>query len=399
MAQVLTGTSNFFPGFADLIVEAYSRIQIRPNALTVAHMLDARMSANLMQSEWSVKSSAPNLWKVQLFSIPLVQGISTYSVPTNVIGILDYYLRTFQLNTAVNLPANAFTTTLNSTSVQVNQPNHGLIPGNWAGFPVQVSVGGLIIYGFYQVTTVIDQNNFTITAAAAATSGATGGVVPQFTTTLNSTSVTVRLPNHGMYANQNFTVAVPTAVGGVTISGPYPIVAVVDANNFTITVQSPAGAAASAYENAGAPQIQPQNTSTNPIDFVLFPISRTEYAEQPNKFKQARPTTIWWDRTINSTGTLWQTPDGAQPYVLYYYAFVQQQDLATGGYAPDVPFRFLEAFAAGLAAKLAVKYPPPPPNTTEKMDTLAERSWKWAANQDVEDVPMFITPGLTGYYR
>lgn len=400
MAQTLTGTTNSFPAFFDLILEAYSRIQIRPTSITADHMYQARMSATLMQSEWSVKSNGPNLWKVQLFSIPLVQGVATYSVPTNVIGILDYYIREFQLTTAVNLGSNPFTTTLSSTSVQVTQANHGLIPGNWVGIPIQAAVGGIIVYGFYQVVTVIDQNNYMITVATAATSGATGGTVPVFSTTAGSQNVSVALTNHGMYQNQNFTVYASVTVGGLTLQGNYVIQSVTDANNFVIQAPTPAATTASASENSGFVQVQPQNTQAIPQDFVIYPISRTEYADQPDKFSQARPTTVWWDRTINSTVTLWQTPDGNGPYILNFYSFVQQDDVSiVGGYSVDVPFRFLEAYVAGLAAKLARKYPPPAPVTVRDLDMDAQRAWTWASNQDIEDVPLFISPGMTSYYR
>lgn len=48
------------------------------------------MAANLMLGRWS--SQGVNLWAVDLQTIPLVQGTSTYSVPPNTIVILDAYL-------------------------------------------------------------------------------------------------------------------------------------------------------------------------------------------------------------------------------------------------------------------------------------------------------------------
>lgn len=149
-------------------------------------------------------------------------------------------------------------------------------------------------------------------------------------------------------------------------------------------------------------RLQPQN-ATNPTDTVIYPISRTEYASQPNKLSQAQPSTVWWDRAPATGGTfayLWPVPDQAGPYTLYAYALVQMDDAAmANGATMDIPYRFLEAFAAGLAAKLSVKYPPPPPNSAMIMIQLAEQAWTMASQQDVEDVPIYITPGLSSYFR
>jgi hypothetical protein len=53
-------------------------------------MQSAVTAANLMQSEWAAKGV--NLWKVELVTVPLVQGTATYSVAASVITILDLYI-------------------------------------------------------------------------------------------------------------------------------------------------------------------------------------------------------------------------------------------------------------------------------------------------------------------
>lgn len=147
----------------------------------------------------------------------------------------------------------------------------------------------------------------------------------------------------------------------------------------------------------------PIGPSGNPTDIVVWPISRTEYADQPNKNSQAQPTTVWWNRAPAQGGSsinLWPVPDQNGPYTLYAYAMTQMQDASMpNGATMDIPYRFLEAFAAGLAAKLAIKYPPPPPNNTQMMLQMAQDAWDQASQQDIEDVPLFISPGLSSYYR
>jgi hypothetical protein len=195
-------------------------------------------------------------------------------------------------------------------------------------------------------------------------------------------------------------VQVPTAVGGLVVSGVYAVVARLDANNFTIAAPFAAGSSATAAENAGNALISTQVVNQEPIDYVITPISRTDYAVQPNKAQQARPTTVWWNRQIHSTVTLWPVPDQNGPYVLFYYAMVQMDGAALAGGADlDIPYRFLEAFTAGLAAKLARKYPPPPPNTIADLLTEAQLAWAAASEQDVERAPLYIAPTLSGYFR
>ena len=48
------------------------------------------MAANILMLHWSNKQV--NLWKVELVSTPLVQGVSTYSVDPSIVVILDCYI-------------------------------------------------------------------------------------------------------------------------------------------------------------------------------------------------------------------------------------------------------------------------------------------------------------------
>ncbi len=70
---------------------------------------------------------------------------------------------------------NPFTTTNGSTTVVVTIPNHGAFPSDFVTFSGSIPVGGLSLNGEYQIVDVITSATFTITAASAATSSATGG--------------------------------------------------------------------------------------------------------------------------------------------------------------------------------------------------------------------------------
>ena len=132
-------------------------------------------------------------------------------------------------------------------------------------------------------------------------------------------------------------------------------------------------------------------------DRMIFPVSRTEYASYPNKTNQSVPNVFWYDRLISPTFTLYPVPDGNGPYVLRYYSVRQVQDANyENGQNIEVPYLWLDAFAAGLAHRLARIYAPQL-EQQRKMD--ADEAWQIAATQNTENVPIFIAPGLGGYWR
>lgn len=135
---------------------------------------------------------------------------------------------------------------------------------------------------------------------------------------------------------------------------------------------------------------------SNQFDFYLYPISRTEWAAFPNKVTPGRPTVYWFDRLMQPTVTLWQPPTDAS-WEFHFYSVGQFQDvnLANAGVLP-IPSYFLKAFADRLSAELAISYAP---ERAEPLMALADRSFKKARDRNVEEVPVFIVPGLNGYFR
>jgi hypothetical protein len=161
-----TGTYAFNPSLGELTLYAYNLIGIRNTAIVQEHLEAARMAANLLCANWS--NRGVNLWAVDLVTVPLVAGQTTYSVDSNTVMILDAYM-------------------------------------------------------------TIDNGN------------------------------------------------------------------------------------------------------SDPIDRIILPISRTEYASYPNKEQQGFTTTYWFDRLISPTVTLWPVPDGTSAQYLKYYRVRQIQDSALQG--------------------------------------------------------------------
>lgn len=142
--------------------------------------------------------------------------------------------------------------------------------------------------------------------------------------------------------------------------------------------------------------IRTDDGSGPPIDRLILPVSRSEYASYPNKEQEGFPTTYWQDRLVSSTVTLWPVPDGTQTS-LEFYQVCQIEDAAfTSGATMDLPVYFLEAFAYGLAQRLAMMWAP---EKVPMIKPLADEAYQIAAQQNVETAQQYISPMISGYFR
>jgi hypothetical protein len=138
-------------------------------------------------------------------------------------------------------------------------------------------------------------------------------------------------------------------------------------------------------------------SGSSQYDRVILPISRTEWAQTPNKNLQAPPTTFWFDRLIQPTITVWPVPDQTGYYTLNFYRVIQVQDSnLENAQTVDIPYRWFDAACSGLAARLAAIYAP---ERYQILVTRAEQAYQIAATQDTENVPLYVIPGLSNYYR
>jgi len=137
---------------------------------------------------------------------------------------------------------------------------------------------------------------------------------------------------------------------------------------------------------------------SNDIDRIIMPVSRTEYASYPNKQQEGFPTVFWFDRLISPTVTIWPVPNvNDAPKTLKYYRVRQIQDSnLQGGQNVEVPYMWLEAFADGLAYRLARIWNP---QIAVALKAQADESYAIAAAQNVENVQQYISPMLSGYWR
>jgi len=239
------------------------------------------------------------------------------------------------------------------------------------------------------------------------------------TGTGSTATLTFATPNTPVY-----TVGSQITVSGVTptgYNGTYTVTASSNGSvsyaNSTVGAQTVAGTISSATP-AGTYSVDPNTvvildayceTTTNsaqPIDRIILPVSRTEYASYPNKQQTGFPTTFWFDRLISSsrsTGspgpsvTLWPVPDGTSSQLFKYYRVRQLQDSNyTSGQTVEIPYLWMEAYAYALGHRLSVMWNP---QKSMMLKPLADEAYQVAAEQNVETAQFYFSPQIQSYFR
>jgi hypothetical protein len=166
-------------------------------------------------------------------------------------------------NTTNNAPN--ITSTASSSTFYVVDASSNPSLDQWVIFNCHVSIGGVVLFGQYQVSSLgSNVGEYYITGPTAASSSSSP-TLPVYQTTSGSGTVQVTLPNHGLSTGSVWTQVIPVTVGGMTISaGQYPVT-VINSSTFTIQVTEVASSTASATENNGDLQIQYQY----PIGFAV----------------------------------------------------------------------------------------------------------------------------------
>ena len=62
----------------------------------------------------------------------------------------------------------------------------------------------------------------------------------------------------------------------------------------------------------------------------------------------------------------------------------------------EIPYLWLEAFALGLAQRLAMVWAP---DKIQLLKPLADEAYTIASEQNVEQAQQYITPMISGYFR
>lgn len=167
--------------------------------------------------------------------------------------------------------------------------------------------------------------------------------------------------------------AIPLVPGNNTYSVPANTIAILDA-----------------YVTNGAAGASQRNR-------VILPISRSEYASYSNPNQRGQVTVYWFNKLLAPTITFYLTPNGGQDRAVNYYRVRQLQDATLrGGLSPELPYYFLEAYALGLAQRLAMVWNP---GAAAGLKTLADEAFEIAANQNTERANFYVSPMVSSYWR
>lgn len=138
------------------------------------------------------------------------------------------------------------------------------------------------------------------------------------------------------------------------------------------------------------------NSGTQEIDRIMTPVSRTEYANYPNKLQQGAPTTFWHNRILSPNVNLWPAPNGQQAAFKYYRLRQTQDSVLQNGTSVEIPNYFQNAFAFGLGAMLSYKWAP---DRSMALEAKAASTWDIASRRNTEIANVYVSPQMSGYYR
>jgi hypothetical protein len=144
-----------------------------------------------------------------------------------------------------------------------------------------------------------------------------------------------------------------------------------------------------AYTTRGGPGASQRNR-------IILPISRSEYASYANPGQPGAVSVYWFNKLLAPTINFYLTPNGVDDTVTYWRVRQLQDAPLTGGVQPEVPFYFLEAYALGLAQRLAMVWNPA---AAAGLKTLADEAFEIAANQNTERAAFYISPMVASYFR
>lgn len=86
---------------AEIIAEAFERMEIDPSTLQHRHLTSALRSLGLMFGEWS--GEGVNQWRIDQETKTLTDGDYTFALPAGTIDVLGAWLRRSSVDTAMNM--------------------------------------------------------------------------------------------------------------------------------------------------------------------------------------------------------------------------------------------------------------------------------------------------------
>lgn len=159
----------------------------------------------------------------------------------------------------------------------------------------------------------------------------------------------------------------------------------ISATDTSITVSSVADLPSSGFLVIGTEIISYPNIIGN----VLTNVARG----QNNTTAAAHTSGATLTKTYPPSINVWPTPNApGDQYTFVYYRLRRMQDAGTGVSTQDIPFRFVPAMVAGLAAQLGMKIPNVDPNRVVALKAEYEQQFALAADEDRDKSPIRFVP-------
>jgi hypothetical protein len=140
---------------------------------------------------------------------------------------------------------------------------------------------------------------------------------------------------------------------------------------------------------------------TSPQEIPLGVLNRDTYVVQSNKVFPGRPNSYWFQRDrAQPVMHLWPAPNAAaEEAQLVIWRHRHIMDVGTLQQEIEVPQRWLEAIAAGLAARVAGQTPQVDINLVGVLDQKAQAALYAAWNGDNDGSPTFYQPTIGVYTK
>jgi hypothetical protein len=158
----------------------------------------------------------------------------------------------------------------------------------------------------------------------------------------------------------------------------------------TILLSSTVGLAQFGFIKIGSETIQYGGIDGNSITGCIRAVNNTAIAAHAigdRIYVQNLPT-------VN----VWPAPDQSNFYQFVYYRLRRIQDGGNGVNVQDIPFRFIPAMVAGLAAYLSMKLPNVMPDRIQMLKADYEQSFQLAADEDREKASVRFVPREMFYH-
>tara|TARA_R110002020_G_scaffold210874_2_gene417140 strand:- start:380 stop:1051 length:672 start_codon:yes stop_codon:yes gene_type:complete len=125
-------------------------------------------------------------------------------------------------------------------------------------------------------------------------------------------------------------------------------------------------------------------------------ISREDFLNIPSKSSTGKPSQWYLERGADlPILNFFLTPENSTD-IFKFDCLTRMQDLSKGTDTVQIPFRFYEAFVAGISFHLALKRAP---DRVQVLKALYDESFNEAAGEDRDRATYKIIPDVSAYYR